>query len=299
MPDHCAKKAESGVLYLVASPIGNLKDMTPRALEILAGADLIAAEDTRVTARLLADFNLPFKDLISYHSHNEQARSEVIIDCLSQGKTVVLVSDAGMPAISDPGAIVVKKALAEGFDVLALPGPSAGITALAASGLDTRYFYFEGFIPAAGSDRKNRMELISKRPETSIIYEAPHRLEKTLQDFEDQGMGERWICLGREISKKYEEYIRTEVSIAKKNLQNKAPRGEFVLVLEGLDEYFSRKPLARQAEEASQVEGLKVLIKEMLGQGLGPKSIYQNLQHSYPISKNEIYSLVKELQEEI
>ncbi|MDO5016234.1 MAG: 16S rRNA (cytidine(1402)-2'-O)-methyltransferase [Eubacteriales bacterium] len=289
-------KAEIGRLYLVPTPIGNLRDLSARAGEVLAEADLVACEDTRVTSRLLAAAGLPFQELISYHSHNEKSRSNLLLEHLLQGENIALVSDAGMPAISDPGEVVVRAALGEGIEVCALPGPNAGLTALSASGLSTRYFYFEGFIPSAGAERSERLAIVIKRPETSIIYEAPHRLEKTLQDLSSLGIGARRLCLGRELTKTYETYMRFTVDEAIADLAEKPARGEYVLILEGCDEYFARLPEAAEADQAAKRAELKAAVASLKDAGLSRKTMVQILIPLYGCRKNEIYTLADELE---
>lgn len=294
------KKAsvKPGRLYLVPTPIGNLKDLSPRAREVLAEVDLIACEDTRVSARLLAAAGLPFQELISYHSHNEKSRSELLLERLREGKTIALVSDAGMPAISDPGEIVVKEALEAGIEVSALPGPNAGLTALSASGLSTRYFYFEGFIPSAGAERSERLAIVANRPETSIIYEAPHRLDKTLQELSALGLGSRRLCIGRELTKSYETYLRLTVDEAIAELAERPARGEFVLILEGTAEYYARLPETFKAHEEAQKAELKAAVARLQEAGLSRKSMAQILIPLYGCRKNEIYALADELDQE-
>lgn len=286
---------EKGKLYLVPTPIGNEQDMSPRALAVLAEADLIACEDTRVTAGFLADRGLPFKELISYHEHNEQARSEVILNFLQEGKSVALVSDAGMPAISDPGEILVKKSLEHGIKVCALPGPNAAVTALAASGLSTRYFHFEGFIPAAGKERKDRLVYLADLAPTIIIYEAPHRLVKSLKDLGEAGLLRRKICLARELSKRYESYLYLTLEEALSYYTKEKPRGEYVLVLEGRDEFFTRLPEALAEEREQKMAALRKEAKSLLDEGLSPRSVLSLLQKYYNLPKNDLYREIRSL----
>ncbi len=286
---------EKGLLYLVPTPIGNEQDMSPRALVVLAEADLIACEDTRVTAGLLADRGLPFKELISYHDHNEQARSELILRFLQEGKTVALVSDAGMPAISDPGEILVKKSLEEGIKVCALPGPNAAITALAASGLSTRYFHFEGFIPASGKERKDRLSYLAHLAPTIIIYEAPHRLLKSLKDLAELGLSRRKICLARELSKRYESYLYLTLEEALSYYAKEKPRGEYVVVLEGREEFFTRLPEALAEEKEQELAALRKEAKSLLAEGLSPRSVLSLLQKYYDLPKNDLYREIQSL----
>lgn len=283
----------TGHLILVPTPIGNLGDFSSRAQDVLAEADYIAAEDTRVTARLLAAFHLPEKSLISHHKYNERSREEYLLSLLREGNTVALVSDAGMPAISDPGESLVKAALAEGFPVSSLPGPNAALTALAASGLSTGHFYFEGFFPNGKAERKDRLRFVSDFPDTVILYEAPHRLVKTLEDLRSEGLGARRICLARELTKKYETYLYLTVEEALLHLKEEAPRGEYVLVLEGMDEYLSRHPEEEEALASDERTRVSGAIREALDQGLSAKEIRQNLRHFTSLDRNELYELIE------
>lgn len=283
-----------GKLYLVPTPIGNLADFSPRARSVLAEADLIAAEDTRVAAQLLAKLDLPFKELLSYHEHNEQSRVDLLLGKLAAGQNIALVSDAGMPAISDPGQIVVSAAVQAGYNVVALPGPNAALTALAASGLDSRYFHFEGFIPAKGKERESRLRSLAQQAETSLIYEAPHRLVKTLDDLAAQGLGDRRICLARELTKQYESYLYLSLAEAQAQVKEQAPRGEYVLVLEGRRAYLNRCPQAQEEARRKQEEQVRAKIRLLQEAGLSDRSILQVLQDIFDLGKNDLYKLIKE-----
>ena len=220
------------MLYLVGTPIGNMQDLSPRAIEVLSHVDLVACEDTRRTGLLLSHFGISAK-LMSYHEHNKATAGSKIIARLKEGAEIALVSDAGMPSISDPGEDLVKLCIEEGVDVTAIPGPVAGITALVLSGMDTRHYYFEGFLPVETKERKERLAVVSETSVTTILYEAPHRLLKTLSDLEQAGMGERRIAVCRELTKKYEEVIRGTVKEMTAHFEEVPPKGEFVLILEG------------------------------------------------------------------
>ena len=222
---------ENGKLYLVPTPIGNLKDITLRALEVLKDADFIAAEDTRQTLKLLNHFEIK-KPLISYHKFNEQGKSNEIISLLEEGKNIALVSDAGTPGISDPGSVIVQRCIEENIAFEVLPGATAITTALVYSGLDTTKFLFRGFLPRENKERKLVTNELLNCQETLIFYEAPHRLLDTLSFLLDV-FGDRKIAVCRELTKLYEQIYRGTLSEALKHFIENKPRGEFVLVLEG------------------------------------------------------------------
>jgi len=222
---------QTGCLYLVGTPIGNLEDMSVRALRILKEADIIAAEDTRNTKKLCNYFEID-TPLISYHEHNIAVGGEKLLTLLQEGKTIALVSDAGLPCISDPGADIVEKAIAQNFSVVPVPGPNAAISALIASGLSPQPFFFYGFLNRGKKERRQQLEQLKKRQETILLYEAPHRLKDTLKDMEAI-LGERRIVLARELTKKFEEFLRGTLSEAVVWSQTEEIRGEFCIVLEG------------------------------------------------------------------
>ncbi|RDV30029.1 16S rRNA (cytidine(1402)-2'-O)-methyltransferase [Lysinibacillus capsici] len=222
---------QTGCLYLVGTPIGNLEDMSVRALRILKEADIIAAEDTRNTKKLCNYFEID-TPLISYHEHNIAVGGEKLLTLLQEGKTIALVSDAGLPCISDPGADIVEKAIAQNFTVVPVPGPNAAISALIASGLSPQPFFFYGFLNRGKKERRQQLEQLKKRQETILLYEAPHRLKDTLKDMEAI-LGERRIVLARELTKKFEEFLRGTLSEAVEWSQTEEIRGEFCIVLEG------------------------------------------------------------------
>ena len=218
-------------LYLVATPIGNLEDMTVRALRILKEVDVIAAEDTRNTKKLCNYFEID-TPLVSYHEHNLEAGGEKLLAYLREGKSVALVSDAGLPCISDPGADIVEKALAEEFAVVPIPGANAALTALIASGLIPQPFYFFGFLNRNKKDRRQQLEKLAKREETILFYEAPHRLKEALKDLH-LVLGNRRVVLARELTKKFEEFLRGTIEEALEWVESNEIRGEFVVVVEG------------------------------------------------------------------
>jgi len=217
---------------VVATPIGNLEDISPRALDSLAHADAIAAEDTRVTARLLERHRMQGK-LIAVHGHNEQRAADWIVEQLARGKTVALVTDAGTPAISDPGATVVKKARAAGFRVVPIPGPNAAVTALSASGISEGPFLFAGFLPARPGPRRKALERLSMLPYTLVFYEAPHRVVECVEDMSATLGPERVLVIARELTKLFEQIHRCVLSEAAAWLREDRERGEFVLIAEG------------------------------------------------------------------
>ncbi|HHY64785.1 MAG TPA: 16S rRNA (cytidine(1402)-2'-O)-methyltransferase [Clostridiaceae bacterium] len=222
---------EYGTLYLVGTPIGNLEDITCRALRILSEVDLIAAEDTRHTLRLLNHFNIS-KPLVSYHDNNRISRAKELINKLKEGLDIALVSDAGMPSISDPGEELVSMAVSQGIKVTVVPGPSASLTALVLSGLPSGRFAFEGFLPRKRSDRVRFLETIRDEERTIIFYEGPHRLKTMLQDLYGV-FGERRVSVLRELTKVHEEAIRGSLSEIISRFEVNDPRGEFVIVVEG------------------------------------------------------------------
>ncbi len=229
--DDTKNRIVGGTLYLVTTPIGNMSDITYRAVKVLREVGFIAAEDTRNTAKLLHYLEIS-KEIVSYHEHNKKSRGEEILARLLNGESCALVTDAGTPAISDPGEDLVKLCAENSVSVTAAPGVSAAITALTLSALDTRYFTFEGFLPVVKSERNARLDLLKKETRTLILYEAPHKLTKTLSDLLE-ALGDRKISLCRELTKLNEEVMRTTLSEACTYYQNSNPRGEYVLVIQG------------------------------------------------------------------
>lgn len=225
---------KNGKLFLVGTPIGNLEDITFRAIRILREVDMIAAEDTRNTVKLCNHYEIE-TPLMSYHEHNQIVSGEKILTLLAEGKSVALVSDAGMPCISDPGGDISEKAIAQGFDVVPVPGATAAITALVASGLTTQPFAFHGFLPRNKKERTEQIERLRHKEETIILYEAPHRLKETLKALHKQIEGTRKIVLAREVTKKFEEFLRGTLDEAMAWSERETIRGEFCIVLEGGD----------------------------------------------------------------
>ena len=272
-----------GTLYLVATPIGNLEDMSPRGLRVLKEAILIAAEDTRHTGTLLKHFEIK-TPLTSYFEHNKLNKLDLILEKLSQGD-VALVSDAGTPAINDPGYELVQAALASGFDVRPIPGPSAPIAALTVSGLPTDSFLYLGYLPHKSSERHNAVGQVGNLSYTLIFLETPHRLLDSLEDLLAV-LGDRRICVAREMTKMYEEFWRGSISGAIAYFKSKEPRGEFTLVIEG-----SKKVGSGKWEETSLVEA----IKKELAAGKSAKDISVELAEQSGWGKKEVYSLINTL----
>lgn len=273
----------SGKLYIVPTPIGNLKDITLRALEVLKSVDLVAAEDTRMTLKLLNHFDIK-KSLISYHKYNETVKSDEIIEKLKEGKNIALVSDAGSPGISDPGSIIIVKCVDMGIDFEVLPGATALITALVYSGLDSTSFIFKGFLPRENKDRVPIIEDIKNMTETIIIYEAPHRLVNTLEFLKDN-LGNRKVALCRELTKIHEEIIRLNLDAAVDYYKENMPRGEYVLVIEGK----SKLELENEKKSAWQDMSIEQHIEKYIKEGLSKKEAIKKVAKDRNMSKSEIY----------
>lgn len=222
----------SGRLYVVGTPIGNLGDFSPRAAQVLADADFIAAEDTRVTLKLLNHLGLK-KPMVSYYEHNLRERGQAILERIQAGETCAVVSDAGMPCISDPGEDLVRICGEAGIETVVVPGPSAAVAALAISGLSTSRFTFEGFLSTNRSSRAAHLDSLRSEERTMIFYEAPHKLTATLEDLRAAFGGDRRISIGRELTKLHEEILRTDLDGALAHFRERPPKGEFVLILEG------------------------------------------------------------------
>ena len=233
MMDNEKNAVVGGTLYLVATPIGNMADISERALKVLSEVDFVAAEDTRNSGLLLSRLGIK-KPLVSYFEHNKAAKGQVIVDRLKAGESCALVTDAGTPAISDPGEDIVRLCAEEGVPVTSIPGPAACITALTLSALPTRRFVFEGFLPTDKKERRERLDELSHEKRTVVIYEAPHRIKETVSALSD-ALGDRKISLCRELTKLNEEIVRTTLSGAVKLFEEREPRGEYVLVIDGAD----------------------------------------------------------------
>lgn len=273
----------TGKLYIVPTPIGNLKDITLRALEVLKESDLIAAEDTRQSLKLLNHFNIN-KPLISYHKFNENIKSDNIIEKLLEGKIIALVSDAGTPGISDPGSVIIKRCIDENIDFEVLTGATAVTTALVYSGLDTTKFIFRGFLPRENKERLPIIEELKDRRETLIFYEAPHRLLKTLEFLKDN-LGNRKIAICRELTKLHEEIIRETLENAINHYKENNPRGEYVLIVEGKSDEEIEKEKAVAWENLSIEEHIKKYITE----GFSKKDAIKKVSKDRKMTKSEIY----------
>ena len=269
----------AGMLYLVPTPIGNLGDISPRCRETLEQADFIAAEDTRVSLKLLNHLGIR-KSLVSYHQHNQNQKGQGIVDRILAGETCALVSDAGSPAISDPGEELVKQCAQAGITVCAIPGPCALVTALSISGQSTGRFCFEGFLSTAKKSRMEHLESLKRETRTMIFYEAPHKLLSTLEDMEKVFGPQRPISLCRELTKLHEEVIRTTLSGALALYAQQSPKGEFVLVVAGAEP--EEKPQATPEEAAAQVARL-------MEQGLSRKDAVKQTAEALGLPKNLVY----------
>ena len=273
------KQKQEGVLYLVATPIGNLDDITLRAINTLKEADLIAAEDTRHTLKLLNHLEIS-KPMISYHRHNEEFRCEYLIKELKDGKNIALVSDAGTPGISDPGEEIVKECIKENIRIIPIPGACAMVNALICSGIDTKEFCFYGFLPLNKKNRKEKLEEIKGINKTVILYEAPHKIKNTLEDLKKILDKDREVVLAREITKIHEEFIRGKVDDILEKVNNL--KGEMVLIIEGNHKEKENDLCHLTIEEHYKYYG---------EQGLEKKEIIKKIAKDRNVNKNEIYKL--------
>ena len=272
----------TGRLYIVGTPIGNLSDFSPRAIQTLSEVDFIAAEDTRVTMKLLNHFEIK-KELISCFEHNERSRSEYICARIEKGENCALVTDAGMPAISDPGEVLVRECAQRGIQVLAVPGPTAFATALALSGLPTGRFTFEGFLSVTKKSRKEHLEEIVNEKRTMIFYEAPHKLSATLKDLYSY-LGDRRIAIVREITKIYEETIRTTLKEAAEKYSEEPLKGEIVLIIEG----------ATIEKETKTIEDAFSLAESLVESGESVSEAAKKAAAMTGFKKSEIYKKLVE-----
>lgn len=278
----------AGMLYLVPTPIGNLGDISIRCREILESADFIAAEDTRVTLKLLNHLGIK-KNLVSYYEHNKAFRGDKIVARILAGETCALVSDAGSPAISDPGEDLVRQCAQAGIVVCAIPGPCAAITALSISGQATERFCFEGFLSTAKKSRKEHLDSLKKEVRTMIFYEAPHKLAVTLEDLRDAFGEDRPVSLCRELTKIHEEVIRTTLGEAAAKYAETPPKGEFVLVVAGAPE---------EAEQTPSDADAAALLEAYLSQGLSRKDAVKQVARELNLPKNQVYELSLRSEEE-
>lgn len=288
--DKKENKSNQGKLILIATPIGNLGDMTTRAIDALRKADRIAAEDTRNSIRLLNYFDI-HTPMISYHEYNKKTRGPQLIQRMQKGETIALITDAGTPGISDPGEELVRDAIAAGISVTALPGPAALIMALILSGFSTRRFVFEAFLPAEKKERHNILSELKGESRTILLYEAPHRLLRTLKELEEALGGDRRIALARELTKRHEEVLHFTLRTASAYYEEHSPRGEFVLVLEGISE--------GQKEKEAQEKWLTMSIPEHIAyyeqQGKTKKEALRLAAIDRGVTKRSLYNaLLKE-----
>jgi len=276
----------TGVLYIVATPIGNLEDITLRAVRILKEVDTIAAEDTRHSQKLLTKFDI-HTPLTSYHDHNKEEKAPVLVSRLLEGKNVALVSDAGTPGISDPGYFLINLAIDQKIPVVPIPGPTAAIAALSVSGLPTDRFVFEGFLPSKHTARLKRLEELTKEERTLIFYEAPHRILQTLDDMQAV-LGERKTVLTRELTKVHEQVIRGPLSEVKSKLEAGSMKGEFTIIIQAHQERSDR-------EDISPEEYLKNL---MIHRGLSKKEAIAITAHDLGMHKKDVYKIGLTIKEE-
>lgn len=277
------EERREGILYLVGTPIGNLEDISARALRVLNEVELIAVEDTRQTKKLLAYFKIS-KPLLSFYKENERIKTQEVIGLLLAGKQIALVSDAGMPGISDPGSFLVKEAVEKGVRIVPVPGPSASLVALTASSLPTRRFVFEGFLPRKPKDRKSQLKRLAPEPRTIILYESPHRIRETLRDIEEFLGSERFIVIARELTKVYEEFWRGTVAEAVKEWEERTIKGEFTLVIQGDTE---QKENPEEILESYQ--RLSSEIKDRVEQGEKLSSVIRAVANRERISRRGLY----------
>ena len=277
----------AGMLYLVPTPIGNLGDISERCRRTLEEADFIAAEDTRVSLKLLNYLGIK-KSLVSYYEHNKAFKGNVILERILAGETCALVSDAGSPAISDPGEDLVRLCAENGITVTAIPGPCAVITALSISGLPTGRFCFEGFLSTAKKSRKEHLQSLVGETRTMIFYEAPHKLLSTLEDLADTFGSDRKISLCRELTKLHEEVVRTTLGEAIEKYTANAPKGEFVLVVDGAAPVEKEVPTAEDAGE---------MVKRLMGEGLSRKDAIKQTAKTLDLPKNVVYDAALSIDE--
>lgn len=275
----------AGMLYLCATPIGNLEDVTLRVLRILQEADVIAAEDTRQTRKLLTHYEIR-TPLTSYHEHNKMEKTPVLIKRMLEGETIALVTDAGTPAISDPGEDLARACYEAGIQVTSLPGPAAVITALTLSGMKARRFTFEGFLPTDKKERESVLARLADTTCTTVFYEAPHRLLKTLEVLEGVVGGQRKIAVCKELTKKHEKALHFTMEEALAFYTENSPRGEFVLVLDGADEEKLREERQDQWKEIPLTEHMQ----QYLDQGMDKKSAMKQVAKDRGVSKRDVYN---------
>ena len=277
------KNEQRGILYVVGTPIGNLKDITLRAIETLQNADIILAEDTRQTLKLLNHLNIE-KHMISYHRHNEENKVQMVVSLLDEGKNIALVSDAGMPIISDPGQGLVKYLVENEYKIEVIPGVTALITAIVRSGMDSTRFTFEGFLSVSKKQRIKRLNELKDEIRTMIFYEAPHKILYTLKDMYEV-FGQRNICICRELTKIHEEYKNTTFEEAIEKIETDGIKGEIVLIVEGKSEIELEKKRKEELEKVDPVQ----LVKEYIEEGTPKKDAIKKAAKQLGVNKNEVY----------
>ncbi len=278
---HRKEEPEEGILYLVGTPIGNLNDMSPRAINILANVSLIACEDTRQTRKIMNKFSIS-NNLVSFNKENSLKKIPNLINDLKAGKSIALVSDAGMPGICDPGENLVRHVKSQGYDVICIPGACAAITALVSSGMPSSKFIFEGFLPKKKVDREKILFEISKNEKTTIVYESPHRLKKFLRELLDFCGGEREILVARELTKKFEEHLVNRIDSTVEFFKDKEVIGEITIVIRGIH---------KDKNEEINKSDLKKDLNELTNAGLSLSAASKYLAKKYGIKKNIIYNL--------
>ena len=271
---------ENGKIYLVATPIGNLEDITIRAINTLKGVDIIAAEDTRHTLKLLNHLEIS-KPLISYHRHNEDIKTDELIKLIKEGKNIAVVTDAGTPGISDPGEQIVKAAIKENIEIIPIPGACAAINALIASGLNTKEFIFYGFLPLNNKLRKEKFEDIARQKKTIIIYEAPHRLIDTLKELKEK-FGNIHVVVAKEITKIHEQFIRGDVEEILEEIEN--PKGEYIILFE-----INGKSEKEEIEEKIKQKSIEEQYEYYRNLGLNKKETIKQIAQNVGVRKDEIY----------
>ena len=278
---HRSQEPENGVLYMVGTPIGNLNDLSYRAINILRNVSLIACEETRHTKKIMNKFNIT-NNLMSFNKHNSFSKIPRIIKDLKESKSIALVSDAGMPGICDPGENIAKAVKIEGLDVICIPGPCAALTALISSGMPSSSFIFEGFLPKKKSEREKVLSEISQNKKTTIFFESPHRLKDLLKELLDYCGGEREIEISRELTKKFEEHIGNNINGVIKSFEEKEVKGEITIVLKGIE----------QKEELNFKESeIKKELKDLISAGLSLSSASKYLAKKTGLKKSTIYNL--------
>lgn len=277
-----------GKLYLCATPIGNLEDMPHRGIRIMKEADLIAAEDTRNSIKLLNHFEIK-TPMTSYHEYNKVDKARNLVEKLMQGKTIVLISDAGTPGISDPGEELVKQCVEAGIEVLSIPGPAACINALIISGLPTRRFVFEAFLPADKKERAYVLSDLENETRTIIIYEAPHKLIKTLKELTEHLGCERKVAICKELTKKHETVYRSTLGEAVTYYENNEPRGEYVIVIEGK----SRQEIIKEEQDSWKEMTVEEHLEYYINNGVDKKEALKLVAKDRGVSKREIYNLTQ------